>query len=972
MVSRFHNHAMRRMIPRRMIPIAACAMALSAGVAAWLWRERTAPPLDLLAKAYSSQRLLEYRIPGAEFAPMATRRSLHSDPPAELLQSQLRIQRALFKGSNQAAWFHAKGRAELIQRRYDDAIRSLQMASDLGADSADFLTDFGTAYAGRAEEPNAALDYTRSIELFSTALRRDPYNAAALCNRGTAKSRLSLLDGALRDLTRCAQLEKGAQWRAAAETQAAALGNQRRIAFDPARRSSVASDEALLEKFMRQPPESNSAAAFAGTLALRHHDTWLEEVVHLPSSPVVVRALSVLSALARLRTRFQVEKSSVSADDLQWIRAAQLPRPLATWRDFELLFRVSNSLESPDCVTQRESADRARRNGYLWLAAQQYLELSTCNASSGRLDTSASLTQTAIDLAKRADYPTAVARATGFLVTHLILEGRNREGIELARALLAEIMTGAYPLNRAHQFFLMVGRASAALGRWESARDSLSMAVAVAQAFDLKSLQMYGLLEHAEYSLKLGLEQDSRQAVAAAARIAASYPPDEGIQAMFAYFRARVAAQESNYSLVTAAEPLLKKPENLFLTVPYLNLRANYNYRHGALVSARTDAEEALRRALAQPDSVRRFRTDDSEAADLLIRILLSEGATAEALRTWRQEQRRAAEIPPAPASSPVAGQTRIALSPVGEDLGLFIQAGEAVTYRRAGVTQAQGLKDLRRLVALASNPRSSLQEIERLAATLSAALWAGSPPPSRLISLQTKGEWANLPLALVTPPGTAPSFATPGSQPSACHATSGSALLAQASEVSEDWRSRLPRLPFLETEREDLQKAVPGIQFLQGARVTVPAMTKALLDYRWVHFSGHAVTSRQRTALALSPTPDSGDPAGLFTFGSQSPICSELLFLAACSTADFKALESVSASQLAAEAVRAGARYVVAALWDVDSVATTRLEALFYTGLSAGSSPAAALADAIMTLRRDPAFSHPYYWAPFVVVERS
>ena len=53
--------------------------------------------------------------------------------------------------------------------------------------------DFGSACAGRAALPNAAIDYTKAIELFSEALKRDSKNAAAFYNRGLAT--LCLLPG---------------------------------------------------------------------------------------------------------------------------------------------------------------------------------------------------------------------------------------------------------------------------------------------------------------------------------------------------------------------------------------------------------------------------------------------------------------------------------------------------------------------------------------------------------------------------------------------------------------------------------------------------------------------------------------------------------------------------------------------------------------------------------------------------------
>ena len=40
-----------------------------------------------------------------------------------------------------------------------------------------------------------------------------------------------------------------------------------------------------------------------------------------------------------------------------------------------------------------------------------------------------------------------------------------------------------------------------------------------------------------------------------------------------------------------------------------------------------------------------------------------------------------------------------------------------------------------------------------------------------------------------------------------------------------------------------------------------------------------------------------------------------------------------------------------------------------FHQNLASGLSPAEALQRAQLTVRRDPRMSHPFYWAPFVVI---
>ncbi len=64
-----------------------------------------------------------------------------------------------------------------------------------------------------------------------------------------------------------------------------------------------------------------------------------------------------------------------------------------------------------------------------------------------------------------------------------------------------------------------------------------------------------------------------------------------------------------------------------------------------------------------------------------------------------------------------------------------------------------------------------------------------------------------------------------------------------------------------------------------------------------------------------------------------------------------------------------AGVPTVIGTLWPVDDEGTARLVRAFYRSLASGRDAASALRAAQDEVRRDPATSHPYYWAGFVLV---
>jgi len=94
-----------------------------------------------------------------------------------------------------------------------------------------------------------------------------------------------------------------------------------------------------------------------------------------------------------------------------------------------------------------------------------------------------------------------------------------------------------------------------------------------------------------------------------------------------------------------------------------------------------------------------------------------------------------------------------------------------------------------------------------------------------------------------------------------------------------------------------------------------------------------------------------------------------QMLVLSACQTAsgDKRAILG-----LAGLALRSGARSTLATLWSVNDKSTADLMTKFYQNLSQPElkiSKAEALRKAQIDLLKNPEYSHPYFWAPFVLI---
>jgi CHAT domain-containing protein len=130
------------------------------------------------------------------------------------------------------------------------------------------------------------------------------------------------------------------------------------------------------------------------------------------------------------------------------------------------------------------------------------------------------------------------------------------------------------------------------------------------------------------------------------------------------------------------------------------------------------------------------------------------------------------------------------------------------------------------------------------------------------------------------------------------------------------------------------------------------------------IHFTAHAVANRE------SPL----DSAVLLSGGKlyarevmDMPLTADLVTVSACRGVGVRAYSGEGIVGFAWAFLRAGARHVIAGLWDVNDQSTAALMDVLYRELAAGKAPAAALRAAKLSLIASPGnLRKPYYWAPF------
>jgi CHAT domain-containing protein/Tfp pilus assembly protein PilF len=187
-----------------------------------------------------------------------------------------------------------------------------------------------------------------------------------------------------------------------------------------------------------------------------------------------------------------------------------------------------------------------------------------------------------------------------------------------------------------------------------------------------------------------------------------------------------------------------------------------------------------------------------------------------------------------------------------------------------------------------------------------------------------------------------------------------------------------IPRLPFTRQEADGIASLVPTsmrLEDLDFAASKAAATSNALSQYRMVHFATHGLLDSEHPELSgvvLSLVDEKGLPVDGFLrlddiFNLNLP--ADLVVLSACQTGLGKEIRGEGLVGLTRGFMYAGAPRVVVSLWSVNDQATAELMVRFYKGMLVDKlRPAAALKAAQVSMWKDPRWSAPYYWAPFVL----
>jgi CHAT domain-containing protein/cytochrome c-type biogenesis protein CcmH/NrfG len=468
---------------------------------------------QLVAQAYAEDRTMEFRIPGAEPGTLHRERgprgSILNRSKALILAVQA-IQDRLSTKPNDPALLDAKARVEMLDGQPEDAIETLERASESDPDSTAIMTDTATAFLLRAENTHSGQDVAKAEDLFIQVLKRAPDNTTALFNLSIAEENQHLYAEALNNWNLFFQYEKDDKWRKEGEAHRDAIRQQNHSMTPRPRTGSVDAPSTALAEIRARPsgaperdidalrdevfltdalidwlpklaaarrvskPDAAGAAeavkALADTLQEKHHDPFLADLMSTLDSPQWPDAIDELAAAMRANSQGNMpEIVSHAHRSGELFRKAGNPAGESA-AAFEYLSGVNRLLSADQCPSAAASGlGTPGVQGYSWVESNLLFETSTCDFMIGKQEAALENARRATQVAVRSRYKILELQGAYFLDGVSTPWVATTDSWNRIQASLDEFWRYSYPVPAGEGFYIDLGYAAQAEGLWHCA-----------------------------------------------------------------------------------------------------------------------------------------------------------------------------------------------------------------------------------------------------------------------------------------------------------------------------------------------------------------------------------------------------------------------------------------------------------------------------------------------------------------------
>jgi CHAT domain-containing protein/tetratricopeptide (TPR) repeat protein len=483
--------------------LAPTAMAACAAIVFAVWysqRETPEKVEKLLAQAYTEQRTIEMRFPGAEWAPIRVIRGPEDSrfsKPAPLLDAEGIIGRKQPAYPNNVEWLRAKAQADILERKPEPAIACLNQALEAQPESVQLMLDLSIAYYQQGEISQDPQNYEKATDLLGKVLQKEPGNQAALFNRALLNEQMMLIDSAIADWESFLKNEKDPGWVDEGRKKLSALQELKRkqssasprtleqwrtaLNSGPVTAGEEALDAAVLDWLPKTYPihsrHSQQQSEYAELLGMaakklqsQHGDNWLAGLLRLATSPNFAQAISELRAAVLLNSQGKAgdainparKAEALFRHDYNWAGLARA--------QLEEVYGYQRSGKGADCLDAAAGLHAIVENQkYSWIRIQLLLDEASCFNILGRLDEARVDSDDAVALTGRSGYRILCLRALGVSAGLATTRGDALLAVKQDLAGLQEYWVGSYPIQRAYQFYSDLTFNAEGAGLWHLA-----------------------------------------------------------------------------------------------------------------------------------------------------------------------------------------------------------------------------------------------------------------------------------------------------------------------------------------------------------------------------------------------------------------------------------------------------------------------------------------------------------------------
>jgi tetratricopeptide (TPR) repeat protein len=206
---------------------AGLAASLLIGVGLFSWWRTANNPENLLAEAYTHERIFDLRMPGAGFADVTPKTHLRAGSTgresAKLLDARARIEQHLGAAPEDAHWLQLEARSDILEEKFDPAIDILVRLVAAGPASPGLLLDDASAYFQRGEATGSENDRATALDLLRRADELAPGDPVVLFNEAVAMEDRGQVMNAVETWNRYLRFERDPRWQAEGRRRLEAL-----------------------------------------------------------------------------------------------------------------------------------------------------------------------------------------------------------------------------------------------------------------------------------------------------------------------------------------------------------------------------------------------------------------------------------------------------------------------------------------------------------------------------------------------------------------------------------------------------------------------------------------------------------------------------------------------------------------------------------------------------------------------------